>query len=394
MADSTIATSRQWDLFLSYASEDREEVADPLAHALSAAGLKVWYDQFALRPGDKLRRSIEQGLRESYCGVVILSPNFFAKEWPQLELDALFELSTFEAGRKIIPIWYRLNARDVAKHALMLSDRLALRWEQGLTNVAKQILVVVQESGDTSNDLLSIKALAHVQQLLEQDKLAEIDAYHQVEQHPIDTVCSALRSVFFSSTQALVMRRRALQKMVEYDSLTSVEWDRLVVDSSTELIGMVMEVLAASTMVLKAEQVRLLLDNPKLPRSATGLGSLIVRFIRRGAGYTSSIFLPARDHPAWAVKYDCVRSIIKLDDQDSIATLVSFANMSYWKARRNIIDYIDQRHSTGRLAEAERQVAAQILKQILTDGKTTEKTPTRSKARKLLAKIENQVAAG
>jgi hypothetical protein len=81
-----------WDVFISHASEDKAVVAKPLADMLQAKGLKVWYDEYTLSIGDNLRRSIEQGLAGSRYGIVVLSPNFFAKKWTQLELDGLFAL--------------------------------------------------------------------------------------------------------------------------------------------------------------------------------------------------------------------------------------------------------------------------------------------------------------
>ena len=51
-----------WDVFISHASEDKEAIARPLAEALRSHGLRVWYDEFALRPGNSLRESIDRGL--------------------------------------------------------------------------------------------------------------------------------------------------------------------------------------------------------------------------------------------------------------------------------------------------------------------------------------------
>lgn len=75
-----------WDVFISHAWEDKEEVAHPLAEALKAKGLSVWYDKFTLKIGDSLRQSIDNGLSKSRYGVVILSKSFFAKKWPKNEL--------------------------------------------------------------------------------------------------------------------------------------------------------------------------------------------------------------------------------------------------------------------------------------------------------------------
>jgi len=79
---------KDWDVFVSHASEDKD-FARPLAEALHKSGLSVWYDDFTLRVGDSLRRRIDEGLAKSRYGIVILSHAFFAKNWPQAELDGL-----------------------------------------------------------------------------------------------------------------------------------------------------------------------------------------------------------------------------------------------------------------------------------------------------------------
>ena len=89
-----------WDLFICHASEDKDAVARPLAEALIEAGLEVWYDDFTLMLGDGLRRSIDRGIADSRFGVIILSPSFFQKEWPQRELDGL--VSREIDGEKIV----------------------------------------------------------------------------------------------------------------------------------------------------------------------------------------------------------------------------------------------------------------------------------------------------
>ena len=70
----------KWDIFVSHAYEDKV-FARALADALSLRDLSVWFDEFELKVGDSLRRSIDSGLSESRFGIVILSPDFFAKEW-------------------------------------------------------------------------------------------------------------------------------------------------------------------------------------------------------------------------------------------------------------------------------------------------------------------------
>src|SRR5215831_8788978 len=92
-----------WDVFISYASEEKETVALPLAETLGRAGLQVWLDQFELRMGDSLRQKIDEGLSASTFGVVIISEHFLNKAWPQKELNGLFALE--DTGAKtILPV--------------------------------------------------------------------------------------------------------------------------------------------------------------------------------------------------------------------------------------------------------------------------------------------------
>jgi hypothetical protein len=105
----------------------------------------VWFDEFTLRLGDSLRRQIEQGLATSRFGVVVLSPSFFAKDWPKVELDSLAAL---ELGRlkKILPIWHHLGREEILAHSPALADRLAVDSARGLDEVVRQIAEVVSSS--------------------------------------------------------------------------------------------------------------------------------------------------------------------------------------------------------------------------------------------------------
>ena len=65
-----------WDVFISHAGEDKKDLVRPLAGALRARGLSVWFDELTLTVGDSLRRSIDRGLARFRFGVVVTSPHF------------------------------------------------------------------------------------------------------------------------------------------------------------------------------------------------------------------------------------------------------------------------------------------------------------------------------
>jgi hypothetical protein len=133
-----------WDVFICHASEDKETVARPLAEALRKRGFHVWYDEFTLKLGDSLRRNIDRGLRDSRYGIVILSKDFFKKEWPQKELDGLNERE--QDGKKVIlPIWHDVTAEEVRYYSPMLAGRLAAKTRDGMRHI---IDMVVEVFGD------------------------------------------------------------------------------------------------------------------------------------------------------------------------------------------------------------------------------------------------------
>lgn len=119
------AAAGEYHAFISHASEDKNEIARPLAEALVASGFKVWFDEMELKVGDSLRRSIDRGLTHSRFGIVVFSPAFFAKNWPQYELDGLVARE-MTGGKVILPLWHRVTKDEVMRYSPSLADKLAL----------------------------------------------------------------------------------------------------------------------------------------------------------------------------------------------------------------------------------------------------------------------------
>lgn len=140
MRDSSIS---QRDAFISYASEDRNTVAKPLAELLIALGISVWFDQYDIKIGDSLRRKIDDGLSKSRYGIVILSSSFFGKHYPNLELDGLAQRES-DGKKVILPIWVGVNKEQVQQFSLLLSDRIAGRWEDGISKVVMKLIEVIK----------------------------------------------------------------------------------------------------------------------------------------------------------------------------------------------------------------------------------------------------------
>ena len=128
--------SASFDVFISHASEDKESLVRPLAVALAHHGFKVWYDEFELKIGDSLSKSIDHGLSNSSYGIVVLSRAFFSKNWPQYELEGLTARQM--VGEKVVlPIWHGITRDDILRYSPPLADRLAI---DSKTNTIQQMV--------------------------------------------------------------------------------------------------------------------------------------------------------------------------------------------------------------------------------------------------------------
>jgi hypothetical protein len=121
---SSPAEAKEYDVFISHASEDKTSVVRPLADALVAENLSVWYDEFELRIGDSLRRKIDQGLAKSRVGLVVLSRSFISKGWTNYELDGIVT-RTVSGEQILLPIWHDISKQEVIDYSPSLADKLA-----------------------------------------------------------------------------------------------------------------------------------------------------------------------------------------------------------------------------------------------------------------------------
>jgi len=135
---------RDYDVFISHASEDKDAVVRPLAHALSDGGLKVWYDEFELRIGDSLRRKIDNGLAHSRFGVVVLSRSFFTKGWTNYELDGLVT-RTISGDQVLLPIWHEITKQELINYSPSLADKVARSTAtHTIDEIAKEIIDLIR----------------------------------------------------------------------------------------------------------------------------------------------------------------------------------------------------------------------------------------------------------
>ena len=140
------------DVFISHASEDKADVARPIAEALDSTGWSVWLDEYELTVGDRLSQSINAGLASSRFGVVVLSRAFFDKHWPQEELEALAAKEAASGSKVILPVWHGIDQRYLAEVAPMLAGRLGVSTTKGIPQVARELIRALARERQTEID--------------------------------------------------------------------------------------------------------------------------------------------------------------------------------------------------------------------------------------------------
>ena len=73
-----------YDVFLSHSSKNKP-VVRAIATRLRADGLRVWFDEWSIKPGDNIPAKIEEGLGRSRVLVLCMWANAFGSDWAQLE---------------------------------------------------------------------------------------------------------------------------------------------------------------------------------------------------------------------------------------------------------------------------------------------------------------------
>jgi hypothetical protein len=138
-----------YDVFICHASEDKEEIALPLARELEKQGLTVWIDTFRIRLGESISKAIDNGLAKSRYGLVVLSHDFFKKYWTGSEIGGIKSIES-KGEMKLLPILHNITIDEVRKYSPTLADRNAKSSDKGLSVMVAAILTAMDKKGSAT----------------------------------------------------------------------------------------------------------------------------------------------------------------------------------------------------------------------------------------------------
>ena len=140
------------DIFVCHASEDKEDVVWPLVEAFTAAGISCWYDEAEIQWGDSITQKVNEGLASSKFVVVVFSPTFVGKNWPQRELNAVLNQEASSGELKVLPLL--VGTGDEKKEILakypLLNDKQYLPWGGDTRAIVNAMLARLGDRGKSA----------------------------------------------------------------------------------------------------------------------------------------------------------------------------------------------------------------------------------------------------
>ena len=177
------------DVFLSHSTKDKP-VVRAVAERLKKDGLRVWFDEWVLKPGDSIPAKIEEGLERSRVLVLCMSANAFGSDWAQLESGTFRFRDPLNKERRFLPL--RLDDAPIKGS---LAQFLYINWlpanrEQEYAKLLEACRFSLKPAssikrGNPSETVRHAARLVHARmnewKRMQEDFEAEARKYHDVE---------------------------------------------------------------------------------------------------------------------------------------------------------------------------------------------------------------------
>lgn len=133
-----------YDVFISHSSKDKDEFVSELSESLTDAGLKVFEDTRVMKLGDSITDKINEGIKYSKVGIVVLSENFFKSNWSDYEQKGFLHREMQEGRTVILPIWHNVTYEQIQEYNPVFVDKFALSTnKQDIQEMVDMIVDVV-----------------------------------------------------------------------------------------------------------------------------------------------------------------------------------------------------------------------------------------------------------
>ena len=142
--DKILHSDHRYDLFISHANRDKPYV-NKLVTELKKVTDDIWYDSQCISIGDDQEKKIEEGLKKSEFGVIVISKDFFDREWTNRELNVLLSKQFYSNKKVILPILLDVTVKEYSSKYPNLKNIFALEAKSDASNISDIVYAIAKE---------------------------------------------------------------------------------------------------------------------------------------------------------------------------------------------------------------------------------------------------------
>lgn len=143
-------TLLEYDVFISHANRDKEDLVEDLYNSLSKLGINIFYDKECLDWGDEWKKGILDSVKKAEFAIIVISENFFGREWTEKELNEFLSRQNKNGQKIILPILKNITIEQLEQKYSSVADIQAIDSSQYSTDeigllFAKQLIKRLKE---------------------------------------------------------------------------------------------------------------------------------------------------------------------------------------------------------------------------------------------------------
>lgn len=119
-------TLPEYDVFISHANKDKEDLVEDLYKSLNKLGIRIFYDKESLEWGDNWKDKILNGVKKAEFAIIVISENFFDREWTEKELNEFLSRQNRNGQKIILPILKNITIEQLKQKYPTVADIQAI----------------------------------------------------------------------------------------------------------------------------------------------------------------------------------------------------------------------------------------------------------------------------
>lgn len=119
-------TLPEYDVFISHANKDKKDLIEELYQSLQKLGISIFYDKESLEWGDNWKERILNGTKKAEFAIIVISENFFDREWTERELSEFLNRQNRNGQKLILPIVHNITMQQLQEKYPNVADIQAI----------------------------------------------------------------------------------------------------------------------------------------------------------------------------------------------------------------------------------------------------------------------------